>query len=66
MNPHRPLLADLNGDGKVNIQDLFLVARAFSSTPGDPNWNATADVNKDDAVNIEDIFKIARDYGKTV
>ena len=59
-------LNDLNGDGAVNILDIFIVANAFGSKPGDANWNATADLNKDGTVNILDIFAVARDFGKTV
>jgi len=57
--------SDLNKDGLVNLQDVFIVARAFESRPGDKNWNAVADLNKDGLVNLQDIFKIATDFGKT-
>jgi len=68
------LQADLNGDRTVNIQDLFIVARAHGShgpdipNLGDPpseNWNETADLNEDGWINILDIATVARDYGKT-
>jgi hypothetical protein len=67
------LKTDLNKDGKVDMEDIFIIARAFDShgpdipNTGDPpseNWNAAADVNKDGYVNIKDIFEIAKDYGK--
>jgi PKD repeat protein len=57
---------DLNKDGVVNILDIFIVAQAFGSKPGDSNWNVTADVNEDGTVNILDIFAVAWDFGKTV
>ena len=69
------LVSDLNNDGVVNIQDIFIVAKAYGShgpdipNPGDPaseKWNAIADVNKDGWINIQDLFKVAKDYGKTV
>jgi hypothetical protein len=56
---------DLNQDGTVNILDISIVAKAFGSKPGDPNWNETADLNKDELVNILDISLVARDFGKT-
>jgi parallel beta-helix repeat protein len=58
--------ADLNKDGAVNILDIFIVATAYGSKPGDPNWNAITDLDNNGAINILDIFIIARDYGKTV
>jgi hypothetical protein len=57
---------DINKDRTVNILDIFVVAMAFGSKPGDPNWNATADLNKDATVNILDIFAVAWDFGKQV
>ena len=59
-------LNDLNGDGTINILDIFPVAMAFGSKPGDENWNQIADLNKDGTVNILDIFAVAWDFGKTV
>jgi hypothetical protein len=60
------LRSDLNGDGTVNILDIFIVAQAFGSKPEDSNWSAVADLNKDNTVNILDIFAVAWDLGKTV
>jgi hypothetical protein len=57
--------ADLNGDGRINIIDIAIVARAFDSKLGDPNWNEVADLNKDGWVNIVDIAIVASDFGKT-
>lgn len=59
------LKSDLNQDGAVNIQDLYIVAKAFGSRPGDLNWNETADVDKNGIVNIVDVFKVAKNFGKS-
>jgi hypothetical protein len=58
--------SDLNGDGTVNILDISLVAKAYSSKQGDTSWNEIADLNNDGMINILDISLVARDYGKTV
>jgi len=55
---------DINGDGVINIKDLFIVSKAFHSKLGDDNWNHTADVDKNDIVDILDLYKIARKFGK--
>jgi hypothetical protein len=60
------LTADLNYDGKVNIQDIFTVAQAFGTEVGDPRWNKEADTNGDNKVNIVDIFNVATDFGKEI
>jgi len=70
-----PYFADLNGDGIVNIHDLFIVVKAFGShgpdipnlgNPPSEKWNAAADVNKDGWINIHDLHEVAKDYGKPV
>jgi nitroreductase len=58
------LPADLNKDGRINILDLFTVARAFGSSLGSPKWNEIADLNEDSIVNILDMYAVARDFGK--
>jgi hypothetical protein len=58
------LVGDVNGDGIVNMKDIALIARAFGSTPGSPNWNPAADVNGDGIVNMKDIALVARYFGR--
>ena len=48
--------ADLNGDGKVNIQDLVIVASHFGTS------NSIADVNGDGTVNILDLVAVANAF----
>jgi len=60
------LIGDLNGDGKVDIKDIAIVAKAYGSYPGDPNWNPVADVNGDGKVDIKDIAAVAKHYGETI
>jgi hypothetical protein len=58
--------ADLNEDGRVNIQDITIVAVAYKTKPGDPKWNAIADLDTNGEINIIDISTVAKDYGKAV
>lgn len=59
------MYCDLDNDGKVDIQDLAVAARAFGSYLGHPRWNPIADINRDDKVNIIDLVLIAKNFGKT-
>ncbi len=59
------IVGDLNGDGTVNMDDLFIVAEAYGSYLGHPRWNSRADINGDDEVNIVDLFLIAKHFGET-
>ena len=53
------LVADVNGDGVVNIQDLVLVAGLFGKT-----GEHGADVNGDGVVNIQDLVLVAGAFGE--
>jgi len=55
-----PLVGDVNGDLKVDIRDLQIVAVAFGSTPSSSNWNPYADVNGDGRVDIRDVALVAK------
>ena len=61
----RPLIGDINGDGIVDIFDVVILAKAFGSEPGDPEWNPAADLNNDDIVDIFDVVTIAKEFGKS-
>jgi len=58
------LLGDVNGDGKVRIDDILAVALAFGSEPGDPNWDPDCDVNGDGKVRVDDILIAAQNFGQ--
>jgi len=51
-------------DGKCDIRDVALVAKAYGSFPGYPNWNPIADLYVDNKIDIRDIAIVAFDYGK--
>lgn len=57
--------ADINGDGKVNIIDLTIVALAFGSHPGHPRWNPLCDLDGNNLINIVDLMLVAREYKVT-
>jgi len=53
---------DLNLDGKIDIQDLYIFGSSFGSYPDHPRWDARADINNDDKVNILDGVIIAKAF----
>lgn len=57
---------DLNGDGKVDIKDVYVVGIAFGTEPGDKRWDPIADVNGDGVVNIMDAAIVTKDFGKGI
>jgi parallel beta-helix repeat protein len=67
MSPWTPafrLVGDINGDGKVDIQDLVLFIKAFGSYPTHPRWNIEADLNNDSKVDIKDLVLIIKHFGE--
>lgn len=55
---------DLNGDRAVNYHDLFAFAKAYGSTPPQPNWDVMVDLNMDGKVGYLDLFLLAHNYGE--
>jgi len=55
---------DINQDGRVDMRDISLVARAYDTTPGSPYWNSQADLNNDATVNMTDIGIVAYHFGE--
>jgi hypothetical protein len=64
----QPVIAcepDMNGDGVVDLKDLFVVAEAFGSVLGDTRWNPQADINGDGAVDVLDVAIVASHFGES-
>jgi hypothetical protein len=57
-------LGDLSGDDRVDMEDLYIAAQAFGSSPGHPKWNPIADINLDNRVDMADLYIIAKNFGK--
>ncbi|MEM1551493.1 MAG: hypothetical protein QXH03_02340 [Candidatus Bathyarchaeia archaeon] len=55
---------DINFDGVVDIYDIVVLAIAFGSVGGEPNWNVEADVTLDGQVDIFDMVRIALRFGE--
>jgi len=58
------IYGDINGDDKVDIRDVAVVASAFGSYPGHPRWNPDADLNLDGRVDIRDVAIVASNFGR--
>jgi nitrous oxidase accessory protein len=59
------IVADINGDGIVDIEDLSIVAISYGYFEGEPGYNPEADLIKDGMVDIGDISLVCMNYGKT-
>ena len=56
------MVGDVNHDAKVNIIDIYIIARAFGTQPGNSKWNPYADIDENNVINIVDIFGAAKNF----
>jgi len=60
------IMGDTNGDGKVDVSDLFNLGKAYGSSPGDSNWDEDCDFNGDGKVDGSDLIDLDENYGRSV
>lgn len=53
---------DLNGDGKVNIEDIYIFSKAFGSSPGHSRWDPRADMDGNEYIGVIDAVLIALSF----
>jgi parallel beta-helix repeat protein len=64
------ILGDVNGDGKVRIDDILAVAQRFGTDYGGPpnsngySYDANCDVNDDLKIRIDDVLAAAAHFGE--
>lgn len=58
------IVGDVNGDGKVDMRDIGVIARAFGSNLNNPRYNPSADIDGDHRIDMRDMAKVARNFGK--
>jgi hypothetical protein len=56
-------VGDINGNGKVDLPDIVLLANAYGSKPSDSKWNPNADINENGKVDLPDLMILANHYG---
>jgi len=63
------LIGDLYPDGIIDMRDIAIVARAFGTEEGDPDWDPTPDLTgpeylvPDGEVDMRDVALVARAFG---
>jgi len=55
---------DVNGDGKVRIDDILAVSQAFGSNVGDSRYRANLDINSDQRTRVDDVLVAAQHFGQ--
>jgi parallel beta-helix repeat protein len=57
-------VGDVNGDGKVRVDDVLAVALAFGSNYGQPRYNPNLDINDDLKIRVDDVLATAQNFGQ--
>jgi hypothetical protein len=57
-------VGDVNGDGKVRIDDILAVATAFGSNWGEPKYGPNLDINDDLKIRVDDVLAAAQHFGQ--
>jgi hypothetical protein len=58
------ILGDVDGSGVVDMNDLYLIAKAFGSRPEYSSWNPYADIDGNKKVDMHDLWLVCRIFGK--
>ena len=58
------IMGDVNGDSRVDMQDLNAVCNAFGAFPGHPRWNKNADLDQNKRMNLTDMGIATMNFGK--
>jgi hypothetical protein len=61
----KPIIpADVNGDGKVDMRDIGLLARLFGLNQNSTSWSPNLDIIADGEINMKDIGYAAKCFGQ--
>ena len=60
------ILGDVNGDDKVDVEDISMVARAFGARPDRPRWDPILDLDQNMKIDIADVYIVAKHFGTYV
>lgn len=64
------IVGDINADKKVDVKDVYAVARAYGTSITGPNppgrtYDPNCDINEDGKIDVKDYYTVCRNYGKT-
>jgi len=64
------MVGDINADGKVDIKDVYAVARAYGTSLQGPDppgrrYSPNCDINNDGYIEMKDYYVVCKHYGET-
>jgi hypothetical protein len=58
--------ADVNGDGRVDIIDVSMVARTLGKSVGEPLYESKADLDQNGVIDVRDVAIVAASFGQAL
>jgi len=58
------LRCDVNHNGVVDVYDIYMIAKAWGSNLGSPNYVAEADIDENGIIGTQDLQLVKTQYGK--
>jgi len=58
------LRCDANHNGVVDVYDIHMIAKAWESKAGEPDYKPEADINENDIINLQDLQLVITQYGR--
>ena len=58
------IVGDVDGNDKVDIKDVSLVAKAFGTSMGQPGYNPNGDIDDNHKIDIKDVSIAAKHFGE--
>jgi hypothetical protein len=64
------MVGDVSADGKVDMKDVYAVAKAYGTSVEGPNplgltYNPNCDIDSNDKVDLKDYYIVCKHYGET-
>jgi hypothetical protein len=56
------LVGDINGDSKVDLDDLILLGAAWGTSTGETGYSAAADINSNGVIDIDDLILLGANW----
>ncbi|MCG8637551.1 MAG: cohesin domain-containing protein [Desulfobacterales bacterium] len=57
------IAGDINKDNRVDGRDLTILARAFNTDPGDPDYNCQANLDRTGSIDGDDLVELSSNFG---
>jgi len=58
------IVGDVDGEGEVDVSDLYIMGSAYQSDPMGSSWNPNCDFDNSNSVDASDLSDLNENYGE--